>query len=108
MKTRTFDLAGFTVEVFDFGYAQYMYPVFNGNAEFKVNHDGFRGLSRSACKSSLEEAYAKLQEALKHVNDGPNACVDLLADIGNGMFHINRAICESASLTIAAEDKYRE
>lgn len=44
MKIRTVVILGFDVEVFDFGYAQYMYPSFNGDAEFKVNRDGFKKL----------------------------------------------------------------
>jgi hypothetical protein len=44
MKTRTINIFGFDVEVWNFGYAQYYYPAFNGNAEFKVNSNGFKQL----------------------------------------------------------------
>jgi hypothetical protein len=45
MKKREIELFGYKVEVIDFGYKQYMYPCFNGNAEFEVNQKGFRKLS---------------------------------------------------------------
>jgi len=45
MKKRIFNLCGHKIEVFDFGYKQYMYPAFNGNAEFEVSAKGFRKLS---------------------------------------------------------------
>lgn len=45
MKKRTFKLYGYEIDVFDFGYKQYMYPSFNGDAEFEVTHKGFRKLS---------------------------------------------------------------
>jgi len=41
---RTIEIDGFIVEVMDFGYAQYYYPSFNGNAEFKVSSKGFKVL----------------------------------------------------------------
>lgn len=44
MKKRVVNILGFNVEIHDFGYAKYMYPEFNGNAEFEVNHKGFRKL----------------------------------------------------------------
>jgi len=44
MKKREINVLGFKVEIFDFGYAQYMYPSFNGNAEFKVTKQGFKSL----------------------------------------------------------------
>jgi len=44
MKKRSINVLGYTVEMWDFGYAQYMYPAFNGNAEYPVTHKGFRGL----------------------------------------------------------------
>lgn len=44
MKIRTVNILGFGIDIYNFGYAQYMYPNFNGNAEFKVSHDGFRKL----------------------------------------------------------------
>lgn len=43
-KFREIEVRGFKVEVWDFGYAQYYYPSFNLNAEFKVCRDGFRRL----------------------------------------------------------------
>jgi len=42
---RIIEVAGFSVEVYNFGYASYYYPSFNGNAEFKVTSKGFRELS---------------------------------------------------------------
>ncbi len=45
MKTRTVNLFGYTIEIYNFGYASYMYPSFNGNAEFPVTSKGFRRLS---------------------------------------------------------------
>ncbi len=45
MKIRDIFVCGFRVEVYDFGYASYYYPSFNGNAEFKVSSKGFRELS---------------------------------------------------------------
>lgn len=44
MKTKTIQILGFNIEVYRFGDRLYMYPSFNGNAEFKVNHKGFREL----------------------------------------------------------------
>ena len=46
MKQREIVVHGFKVEVCDFGYAQFYYPAFNGNAEFKVNRNGFKKLRR--------------------------------------------------------------
>jgi hypothetical protein len=45
MKIRIIQLFGFDVQIINFGYATYMYPGFNGNAEFKCNKEGFRLLS---------------------------------------------------------------
>lgn len=45
VETRIINIAGFEVEVHKFSYASYYYPVFNGNAEFKVSSKGFRELS---------------------------------------------------------------
>lgn len=45
MKKRVINLHGYDVEIFDFGYKWYMYPSFNGNAEFEVTNKGFRQLS---------------------------------------------------------------
>lgn len=45
MKRRIIEVAGFKVELYDFGYAQFYYPSFNGNAEFPVTSRGFRKLS---------------------------------------------------------------
>lgn len=44
MIKRTFNLLGCKIEVYDFGYKQFMYPSFNGNAEFEVSNKGFRKL----------------------------------------------------------------
>jgi hypothetical protein len=45
MKTRTFILHGYTIDVYSYEYATFMYPSFNGNAEFKATNTGFRALS---------------------------------------------------------------
>lgn len=45
MKIREFIMFGARIELWDFGGSQFLYPTFNGNAEFKVNHKGFRELS---------------------------------------------------------------
>lgn len=44
MKQRTIVVRGFKVEVWNFGYAQFYYPTFNPNAEFKINSQGFKRL----------------------------------------------------------------
>lgn len=44
-RKRLIEVCGYEVEVVDFGYAQFYYPTFNGDAEFKVNSKGFRQLS---------------------------------------------------------------
>lgn len=44
MKKKSFNLLGYTIDVYDFGYTKLMYPSFNGNAEFKIDHNGFRKL----------------------------------------------------------------
>ncbi len=46
MITKEFKLYGFTVYLYDYGYAQYLYPSFNKNAEFKVGKKQFKELSR--------------------------------------------------------------
>lgn len=43
---RTIQVDRFDVNIHDFGYAQYYYPSFNGNAEFKVSSIGFKNLRR--------------------------------------------------------------
>ena len=47
MKKRIIEVAGFKVEVHDFGKPQgsFYYPEFNGNAEFPVTAKGYRKLS---------------------------------------------------------------
>jgi hypothetical protein len=45
MKTRTFLLHGWEVEVWRFGNKSFYYPAFNGDAEFTVDSKGFRELS---------------------------------------------------------------
>lgn len=45
MLKRTIEIAGYPVEVYNFGYASFMYPEFNGNAEFPTTSKGFRQLS---------------------------------------------------------------
>lgn len=44
-KIREFKIANVNIELHDFGYAQYYYPSFNGDAEFKATSKGFRELS---------------------------------------------------------------
>ncbi len=41
---RTIEVDGFKVDVMNFKYAQFYYPQFNGNAEFKVSSKGFKAL----------------------------------------------------------------
>jgi len=41
---RTIEVEDFKVDVYDFKYAQFYYPQFNGNAEFEVNSKGFKKL----------------------------------------------------------------
>ncbi|MEK6882878.1 MAG: hypothetical protein AABY22_24860 [Nanoarchaeota archaeon] len=43
---RQIEVEGFKVEIHDFKYAQFYYPSFNGNAEFRVNSKGFKELRR--------------------------------------------------------------
>jgi hypothetical protein len=43
-KVRQIEVDGFKVEVHNFGYASFFYPLFNGNAEFKVSSKGFKQL----------------------------------------------------------------
>ena len=45
MLKRTFVVAGYTCKLYDFGYKSYIYPDFNGDAEFEVSSKGFRELS---------------------------------------------------------------
>ena len=44
-KIRDIKVYNFEVEIHDFGYAKYMYPKFNMNAEFKVSKKGYKQLS---------------------------------------------------------------
>lgn len=44
MQKRVINILGFEVEIVNFGYATYMYPTFNGNAEFEVNKYGYKKL----------------------------------------------------------------
>ena len=41
---KTINVLGYNVTIHDFGYAKYMYPSFNGDAEFKVSKKGFKEL----------------------------------------------------------------
>lgn len=43
---RTIEVDGFRVDLYDYKYAQFYYPQFNGNAEFKVSSKGFKELRR--------------------------------------------------------------
>lgn len=45
MKKRTIIVHGFLVHLYDFGYGKYLYPDFNGDAEFDVTRIGFKKLS---------------------------------------------------------------
>lgn len=38
-------VAEYIVKIYNFGYASYYYPEFNGNAEFPVTSKGYRELS---------------------------------------------------------------
>ena len=42
--TTTFNIYGFKVEMIDFGYAKFLYPSFNGNAEYPANCKGWKQL----------------------------------------------------------------
>lgn len=42
MKAKAINILGFEVEIHDFRYKKYMYPSFNGNAEFEVSKEGFK------------------------------------------------------------------
>lgn len=42
---RIIKVAGCDVEMINFGYASYYYPIFNGDAEFPVTSKEFRRLS---------------------------------------------------------------
>ena len=44
MKIRTILIDGFYIDIYDFGYAKFFYPLFNGNAEFPLNNKGFNNL----------------------------------------------------------------
>jgi len=44
MKTKTFYLLGYPIEIYNFGYASFMYPSFNEDAEFRVSKQGFKRL----------------------------------------------------------------
>ena len=41
-KVREIEIEGFKVEVHNFGYASFLYPSLNGNAEFEANSKGFK------------------------------------------------------------------
>ena len=45
MKKRTVKILGFDVDIYAYPNKQYMYPSFNGDAEFVVSRKGFRQLS---------------------------------------------------------------
>lgn len=47
MKVRTFNLLGYNIDIYKYERSTtksdyYMYPRFNGNAEFKVSKEGFK------------------------------------------------------------------
>lgn len=44
-QKREIEVNGFKVEVVNFGYASFYYPLFNSDAEFKVSSKGYRQLS---------------------------------------------------------------
>jgi len=43
-KERRIIVEGFNCTVINFGYATFIYPDFNGNAEFKASRQGFKKL----------------------------------------------------------------
>jgi len=45
MLKKEITLFGFKVQIMQFGKAQFFYPTFNGNAEFKVSKKGFKELT---------------------------------------------------------------
>lgn len=45
-KVKIIEVDGFKVEIHNFGYASFFYPLFNGNAEFSVSSKGFKNLRR--------------------------------------------------------------
>lgn len=45
MKTSKFEFLGHKIELVSYDYGSFLYPCFNGNAEFECNHKGFRQLS---------------------------------------------------------------
>jgi len=46
MKKRIIIVYGYNVELWSYRTASYLYPSFNGNAEFKATKDGFKELCR--------------------------------------------------------------
>lgn len=44
MRTRQIEVDGFKVEVHRFGNRSFLYPSFNGNAEFRASSEGFKQL----------------------------------------------------------------
>ena len=45
-KKRTINVLSFNVDIYDFGYASFFYPSFNGNAEYPVTKKGYKDLTR--------------------------------------------------------------
>jgi hypothetical protein len=45
MLKRTVTILGFKIDLYDFGYAKYMYPQFNGDAEFEISRKGYKKLT---------------------------------------------------------------
>ena len=68
MKTRTITVLGYTVEIHDFGYAQYMYPTFNGDAEFKVNKEGYKILRSYLRRINWSDRLMEEMEVHKPLN----------------------------------------
>lgn len=45
METKQIEVCGYKVDVNNYGNATYLYPSFNGNAEYRATHKEFRKLS---------------------------------------------------------------
>ena len=59
---RQIKVLGFKIDVVDFGYAQYFYPTWNGDMEFKVSKQGYKDLCHWLktiiwCNRKMEEIY---------------------------------------------------
>jgi hypothetical protein len=59
MKNKIITIRGFQVEVIPYGKIAYMYPCFNGDAEFKYNRDGYYEL----------DSYLRMVSAMRELRD---------------------------------------